>query len=278
MKRFLRMVKTDINRGIFCKFPMFIMIFVISVIYVNEFYIKVIKQFKRGIVDGNIGFGDCIIYFFRGMKEYMPGEPFEIPIQFMIINILIAYMIGYFPVRDIKEYGKNILVRSKSRLEWWMSKCIWNISIVTVFYIVLYLGMIVGTLLFSDGKFVWSLTLNRSITNVLLGPINSNVDINTLVITIIILTYATTLAMSMVQMTLSLITSPIVSFVIVIVMNIMSAYYMKWFMPGNYLMTYRNILINSNGVQFQTSIIIDMLLLIFSAVSGYIYFRKYEII
>jgi len=64
----------------------------------------------------------------------------------------------------------------------------------------------------------------------------------------------------------------------VIVMYIMSAYYMKWFMLGNYLMVYRNALINSNGVCFRTSIVIDMILLIFSVISGYIYFRKYEII
>ena len=41
-------------------------------------------------------FGDCFAYIFRGMQEYIPNQhqPFEVPVLFLLINILLAVLIA----------------------------------------------------------------------------------------------------------------------------------------------------------------------------------------
>ena len=62
------------------------------------------------------------------------------------------------------------------------------------------------------------------------------------------------------------------------VIYISSAFYMKWFMPGNYMMAYRMIPVNSDGISFGISLIFDIGISVVSVFVGYMCFRKYDVI
>lgn len=74
-------------------------------------------------------FGDCFAYIFRGMQEYIPNQhqPFEVPVLFLLINILLAVLIGGYAAGELHGTGLNKLVRCRRRSDWWICKCIWNV-------------------------------------------------------------------------------------------------------------------------------------------------------
>ena len=89
-------------------------------------------------------FGDCFAYIFRGMQEYIPNQhqPFEVPVLFLLINILLAVLIGGYAAGELHGTGLNKLVRCQRRSDWWICKCIWNVISVFGYYAALIAGAV----------------------------------------------------------------------------------------------------------------------------------------
>ena len=280
MKRFYRMVGLDIRQGIISAYLKYMVVLIISFAFTQNYYVKIENYIANGKVVGEVTFFDILIWFFKGMKEYIPtsNKPFEIPVDFLLLNIILAIIIGNYPMKDINGYGRSILVRSDTRLSWWFSKCIWNILSVITFYATIYIGIIVVYVahggLSSGIEYMLNADLMKAIFQVELGTINSR----GLMISIIVLPIITSIAISMLQMTLAFYLNPIVSYVIIIAMYIFSAFYMKWFMIGNYLMMYRNEFVNQKGMHLGISLIVDVGVATISIVAGYIFFRRYDVL
>ena len=73
-------------------------------------------------------------------------------------------------------------------------------------------------------------------------------------------------------------TSAIISYISIITVAIFSAYYTVWFLPGNFLMTYRYTQVCENGVFLATSVMVDVVIIVVSVIVGYVYFRKYDVL
>ena len=77
-------------------------------------------------------FGDFLFFITAGMEEYipMPGNIFMFPALWMLMILAPLYITLYYPFYDLTAYGKNVLINSKSRNAWWLSKCFWAVSCV----------------------------------------------------------------------------------------------------------------------------------------------------
>ena len=280
MKRFYRMVRSDISQGIFCGYLKYIVVFIISLIFTQNYFAKIENYIANGKIAGGVSIFDLLIYFFKGMKEYIPAsnKSFEIPVEFLLLNILLAIIIGNYPMKDINGYGRTVLVRSYTRLSWWFSKCIWNVLSVITFYVAIYIGIIVIYAAHGGLSNGIRCMLNADLMSVIFGVDLGNVNNSVLMITIIVLPIISSIAISMLQMTLAFYLNPIVSYVIIIAMYIFSAFYMKWFMMGNFMMMYRNEFINHKGMHLGISLIVDAGVAIISIVAGYLYFRRYDVL
>ena len=118
MKRFYRMVRADIKQGIISEYLKYMVVLIISFIFTQNYYAKIENYISKGKVVGDATIFDLFLYFFKGMKEYIPASnnPFEIPVDFLLLNILLAIIIGNYPMKDINGYGRSVLVRSDTRL------------------------------------------------------------------------------------------------------------------------------------------------------------------
>lgn len=96
-------------------------------------------------------FGDCFAYIFRGMQEYIPNQhqPFEVPVLFLLINILLAVLIGGYAAGELHGTGLNKLVRCQRRSDWWICKCIWNVISVLGYYAALIAGAVTAAFIAS---------------------------------------------------------------------------------------------------------------------------------
>ena len=280
MKRFYRMVQADIRQGILSAYLKYMIVLIVSIVFTQNYYAKVENYIVQGKVAGKVRILDLLIYFFKGMKEYIPASnrPFEIPVDFLLLNMLLAFIIGNYPMKDMNGYGRSILVRSDTRMSWWFSKCIWNVLSVLTYYATIYIGIIVMYVVhggLSNGiKFVLNPDLLRTIFGTDLSDVNNSI----LIITIVILPIMTSIAISILQMTLAFYLNPIVSYIIVIAIYIFSAFYMKWFMIGNYLMMYRTDFINPNGMHLGKALVVNVCIIIISILTGYLYFRRHDVL
>lgn len=76
--------------------------------------------------------------FYRGMQVYIPtGEnPFPIPVVWLMLQLVVSFLILSYPTQDLESYGMQFLVRTRKRGVWWISKSIWNILSVALFYLI----------------------------------------------------------------------------------------------------------------------------------------------
>lgn len=250
-------------------------------VYSGEFFFKIASRGKFYNTVLQASFGDCLVYLFQGMKEYIPSpdKPFEVPIPFLLMNLVLAIFIGNYAVKDLHGYGKLKLVRCRRRAEWWFCKCLWNIATVLLYYAALYAGVLLVCLMnfetldqaapFGTHQELLKAFLQTE-NPVLLGS-------QEMLAMTVLLPFVTAIAMSLLQMALAFLVSPTISFVILIAVYAFSAYYMDWFMPGNFMMTYRYAQVNPGGVHLGLSLMVDALIAVAAVVAGYWYFRRYDI-
>ncbi|MDC7302254.1 hypothetical protein [Agathobacter ruminis] len=104
----------------------------------------------------NVSFFENLVYVMQGCipcsQEMEFGSHFVIPTKWMILQIIVAYIVADYPVYDLKTYGINLLVQTKSKTKWWIGKVIWTIEIVCALYIVGYC-MIELVTIFAEGDF-----------------------------------------------------------------------------------------------------------------------------
>ena len=118
---FLKLLSYDIRAGIFGRlksfiFPICVYVFAfIDYMLHTRFYVKMGKPpvFGRNL-------GDALLYIYGGMREYDPTVEirFVFPALWMLMYLLLAYIVLYYPYRDLEENGQNILVRTGGRGLW----------------------------------------------------------------------------------------------------------------------------------------------------------------
>ncbi len=209
-------------------------------------------------------------YFFQGIGVYNPssGVPFVIPFTWIIIQVIIALLVLNYPSRDLFTTGVQSLIRIKKRSYWWTSKCIWNF--VTIIFV--YLVAFICAFIFS--AFLGEISLNFSDDFFCLQK-NYN---GSIIVIIYLMPVLTSIAISMVQMLISILLKPIYSFVIVICYLIVSSYYCSPILIGNYSMLLRSSVFDIGKINFITAVIVDVLVIIFSAIIGLFYFNRVDII
>lgn len=76
-------------------------------------------------------------------------QPFEVPVLFLLINILLAVLIGGYAAGELHGTGLNKLVRCRRRSDWWICKCIWNVISVLGYYAALIAGAVTAAFIAS---------------------------------------------------------------------------------------------------------------------------------
>lgn len=279
----IKHIYLDIRQGIISKWLFFAGIFLLSGVLTYLFLKSYSQLIDKGSITGELTLGDSLCNLFRGMKEYIPAlkEPFRIEDTFLIWNVLLAFAIAQYPLRNLNGVGKNYLVRSDTRMQWWIGKCIWNVMTVLLFYMVIYLGIFFGTYVasFFIPHIQWnSLVLNKSFfQRIFLVTLADNAQEN-IIFKIMILPWMAALAMSMFQMAVSFITNASIGFVAILLYCGMSAYYMTWMLLGNAMMVHRYVDVNPNGIEMNTLLLTCVLVWGVSFTAGYIRFRQRDIL
>jgi len=233
--------------------------------------------------DYNVSLLESIFCIFKGIKEYMPDTTtsLELPLIFMFIYFLLAYMIGDYAVKDMTHYGLQIIVRIQSKTNWWIVKVLWTTINVFIYHFFVYLGIgaaYIAFSLFHNNEICIVPYSYDAVKMVLKGiPDYTEAFIFEMSAAACVLPFLMSLAISIVQMLFTLFMKPIYSFIIVVSMYALSFYYCNIYGLANYMMLYRNHLMNENGTNVVYGIVIAAVLYIFAAWVGSVYINKKDL-
>jgi hypothetical protein len=239
------MIKYDIITGTFKRWPFLLGYAAFSL----AFYLLPAAK------EQNIDINQLLFYFYGGVKSYFASDGlFTIPPFWLFYQLFILYSISDFPLRDLQSEGIQVLIRTKSRTQWWISKCFWIIFEITLLYIINW-----STL------FILSFAYKVSFSS-----------FDTLqIISIFILPLMVNIANGMVNLTLGFIFKPIYAFIISVVIIICGIYSDFPILLIYYSMQTRN---TGESSYFINGLLISLTIVVISSIIGVIRIKKKDLI
>lgn len=154
-------------------------------------------------------FSENIYRLFRGDYRISPELSYQPPIVWIFLNAYLAFAVGGFPFGNADA---AILLKTRSRLGWWFSKCASLAATVFLSYFAVYLTVFTVSLIQENGAS----------------------GFNYASLAAVLLPLCVTLACSFIQASLNLIIKPVFSFAAVISLQIISTYVHTPFLITSY--------------------------------------------
>lgn len=270
---FYYLMKHDIAEGILHQWWKYTPFLIISVYSCLSYYLKLMNNPRLNALGLRPTFGDYIFDMYKGMEIFKvksPTDIFDIPATFLLINLYLAYLIIKYPFNDLSQFGKYILIRSGSKKNWWVCKCIWSVINVVIVYGIAILTSFAFSLFTGD--------ISLRVTQVFNGIKIDNFDTNTLILTAILLPFFTSVVISVIELLISLFTKTMYGMMTAICIIAASAYYCSAYLVGNYLMILRSdCIIPLEGVSIKSGLIINGAIFVLCFVTGILKLKKYDI-
>ncbi|MBQ7064227.1 MAG: hypothetical protein IJM90_05010 [Firmicutes bacterium] len=221
---------------------------------------------------------DYLCFFFFGCEPiYLNSlDKVILPVQWLsLVGGLLLVNLDYL-LYDLDNAGQQIIVRSASRTQWFISKCMWNIASTMVYFI----EMAVVAWFFCVIKGGES-TLTQ-ISEVSVGTYNvaeiTLQDGGKLAFAAILMPFFTLAAASLLQMALCIFIPPVFSFFFVFMIMELSVLLPFPVLMGNAAMAIRSGILHPGFMNVGMEILANTVVMVGSIVMGAIGFRRKDII
>lgn len=270
-----KLIKYDLKLGTMDNF-LKLGILVIIVICIGGISINNINGVEE-YMGCNASILDYVCFFVGGPKN-IPNDMLDtyvIPVLWLILQVMIAYIVGYYAMTDLDTYGQQILIRAGSRLKWWLSKCLWNGVMVILTYIIIYgAAFLAGIIGGADWEFKLTPDIIASACEItwLTG------ESKTHMIILFMMPVIVSLTLSMLQMFFALLFSPIIGFIVSQSIVFLATIFTNKILFANYGMLSHNKLACGSDIVLSEGLVICGMIYIVSFVVGIIYFCRYDIL
>lgn len=270
----MRLLIQDIRRGVvFNKWKIVLGILLIVFLEIM-FYTQTkmrLQSYKTGIIPGT---WDVVFYMLMGMEEYIPGDKeFVLPYVWMSIQFICAFLVYGYVNDDLEGYGRNILLISRNRRLWWYSKCVWSFIMTLGVYVFLFLISVVISAFYGGG------TEFTPQVYELLTDMEYNPDLSVRIkIFLMVVPCISSMALTLFQLLVSLISGPAVPLLLVMSVEVLSAYYTRFYLVGNYSMILRSNVLVPEGLKPSVGILISLTGIVIIIIAGGYLFEKKDIL
>lgn len=220
---------------------------------------------------------DYFVYIFGGMGEYSFSmtEPFRFPAAWMcIVGYLLFFCLRY-PREDFFEIGHQLLIRTGSRMEYWTAKCA-LILIKLALSFLLCMGEIYLFAILTGG----SCFEQRNLECIeIYGMIDANITSpEVFPLWLYFMPFLMIVFLAEMQLLFSFVTGVGISFLVMMLVLISSAYFVKPYLPGNFGMLYRNALISENGLDSEEMLLAAIICCVLMWIVGGILFCRMDLL
>lgn len=275
----LKFIRFDLRNGLAGNWWKYLIVFCIAVL----FSLALVNELSRmqaalALPLSSPTLGDCLINLVAGIDRYAfdGGYPFSLPVSWLLVFLLVAYITLNYPYRDLMGSGKLLLIEAGSRWTWWLSKCVWVVLSVLVFFAVCAAAVLVWVAA-NGGNF--TLEVSAAAPRALgfaVDPLELHTwHVDGLFFVSVLLV---TIAVCLVQMLLSLVVKPVFSFICTIALLFFSSYFETEFLPGSFLMAARSSCFQDGGMQAQVGVAIGLGVIVFTVIVGGLIFKNMDIV
>lgn len=224
-----------------------------------------------------------LMYCLKGAEPYekVNKEQFVIPVAWMCFMMWgLMSGLGYL-YSSRQAAGVQLLIRSKKRVTWWLSKCIWNCLNCLIYFTVLYVTVLVYCMIAGINL---SMEVNPNYLRIVFAESSFylkeqfETGLGIVVITIMILPIVCMCAISMIQLFLELFFKPAICYLVSITILIISVWDMSPFALGNFSMLMRNSWVMQGGLDTTVGIIVCLGVVILISIAGAYRFKHYDIL
>lgn len=252
LKSFKNILKLDLIHG-FNFYKKKLILFLAIMLILNIGNIVSIINYNGNLMD---------LFFLIYKDSEFNKTSMDIPINWLIINVFIIFILGDFISENIKRDSNYILIRSNKISLYWISKCTW--IVINVFFI--YLILISLTYLLGGIALGFNLGNSRLIGTKLVIKSSHLTIIVSMIATYIL----TSIALVLIQCTLSIVINSRYSFLITTILLTMSIVSKNKFLIGTHSMILRHNYFSSDiGLSILFSIAYTLFISIIFIILGY---------
>ena len=268
-----KLLRHDVIRGLLrCRYLLSILIFSIPCF-------TFASVLHRTEIQGSLM--DYMLFLFQGKEPIIRSsisEQIDLPIFWLLVTVGCLILNLDYLLKDMTTAGQQVIIRSKCRKSWYLSKCVWNIGSCMLYFLIA--GVTCALFAVITGS---SLSFQNSpeLTFTLFGfAVDKEMSIDPIYALLAswILPFLTITALSMFQMALCLFIKPVTSFVICIGLLILSIYWNSPFALGNGAMTIRSGFIANSGISPAASVLLAIVIIVISILVGTIRFQYTDIL
>ncbi len=278
-----RFIINDIKRSIIHnKYRIFICAGIVSALMIT-FYSYANSNRAANEAGIMLSFYDYILYVIRGVVR-VTGQNvnrLEIPYVWISLCVMNGIMVLDYMYSDMRGIGRNVLVYSRKKSVWWLSKCITTVVSVSIVYIFIYISACIFSIIGRGGMsgvhtdtfrilypkdtaFMSSDMVNRMSVKVLLY--------------VVIFPWLISVAIGLFQLALSLYVKPVLSFIIVIIIDGLSVFSNSILLWGNWFMAERCDIFVKNGHNTGIILIMAVTLGAISVIAGGVKLKNSDVI
>lgn len=282
---FFKILRCDLYNGILIQWRKYLITFFIFCFFSITFILerRVTEYINPDILTGPSTLGDFIMFIFVGSEIQPMGGidisegnlSFDLPTAWIILFLWLLFTTLYYPYQDLMGHGKHMLVLSKSKSLWWLSKSLWAISSVLTFFMTAALA-IVSVSFFSGAKMNLNVSAYMSVD--FIGQLDTLIAPPWNIIDLIAPIVLGGIALCMMQQVLSLLVKPLYSYIIMCVYIFFCSYFKNVFLIGNYTMAARSAIFVTDGFFWQQGVVICLWVISLCVLAGAIIFNRIDII
>lgn len=246
-----------------------ILVILISALYQLKMWAEI-----QSVPLSDLTYHDLLFTAFKGKEWIIGTQNIEFPFSWLFFYLLPPFIIGGYVREDLFFQSSFLVIRSKYRLSLIVSKLLFSLLIILIFYISVFLiSLLLGaSFLMTDSK--WSPFALIEVVPLF----SSNVSPNTLVSTMFILSFLVSLLLVTLQTVGTLILKPIYVLLILLSVLTISVFSRSIWLPGSISMIVRHeVFASINGFSSTFSIIYVFSMIILIIFIGIIVFKKIDI-
>lgn len=215
---------------------------------------------------------DYLMACFKGILPLSGGmEGFEFPILwFLIMGGHLILDLDY-PLNDLTEAGRQVIIRCGSKKGWFLSKCVWSL-LSSGLYLLLGAGTALLFALATGGA--GCLVNTPAVTGRALMIVGqTDLTAAQAVMAAVVLPYLTIAAFGLLQMALGLLMKPIFAFLTCVCILVVSMFFSTPLIPGNGAMVARSSILTEGAVPAGTAALVCLAVILGSVIAGVIRFQ-----
>lgn len=272
---FIKLFIKDIKRAIYSARYRFLIAFImiIALILIPTSTSNAIA--KRTNEYGNMNFLDYVFYMLSGIEFITPNKikDIQLPYSWMLVQFLCGFITLDYVQSDENGIGKAILLRTKNKLSWWLSKCLCLVCMVIFTYGILYAVCAVA----SGINYEINGELHFNLLKIVCNLDNTYEYTTEMGIYLIAMPLISSIGITLLQVGISQYISPIIGLVLIMAIDVISVFSNNLLICGNLGMLLRSNMCADGGISIWFAIIAAVFIGVIGIVAGAIHFCKKDI-